>query len=57
MLSLQYGQLLTKRKDFKAKVIPGTEEGAEAGEQANEKWNHGLAYIAQGSITTLALTA
>ena len=57
MFSLQYGQLLTKRKDFKAKVIPGTEEGAEAGKQANEKWNHGLAYIAQGSITTLALTA
>jgi hypothetical protein len=56
MLSLQYGQLLTKRKDSKAGVVPKTEEGAEAGEQASEEWNHGLGHMAQVSIKTLALS-
>jgi hypothetical protein len=54
---LQCGHLLTKLKDFRAEVVAGTKESAEAGEQANEKWHHGLGYMAQGSITTLALTA
>jgi hypothetical protein len=35
MFPLQCGQLLTKRKDFKTELGAGTEEGAEAGEQAN----------------------
>jgi hypothetical protein len=35
MFPLQCGQLLTKRKDFKTELGAGTEEGVEAGEQAN----------------------
>ncbi len=57
MFSLQYGQLLTKRKDFKAEVVAGTKESAEAAEHTNEKWHHGLGFIVQESVMTLALTA
>ena len=33
------------------------EEGTEASDQANEKWNHRLTYRAQGFLMMLALTA
>jgi hypothetical protein len=46
MFSLEYTQLLTEGKDLKAQVVARTEEGAEAGEQADEKWNHGPGFIA-----------
>jgi hypothetical protein len=41
MLLLEYAQLLTQSKDLEAQVVTGTEEGAEAGERADGKWNHG----------------
>jgi hypothetical protein len=44
--SCKYAQLLMWGKDLEAKVVAGTEKGAEAGEEANEKWNHGLGFIA-----------
>ena len=57
MFSLEYAQLLTEGKDLEPEVVAGTEEGAETGEQADEKCNHGLGFIAQGSIPAPALTA
>ena len=42
MLSLEYAELLAKRQDLKAEAVAGTEEGAEAGEEPKQKWNHGL---------------
>jgi hypothetical protein len=39
-------QLLTEGKDLEAKVVAGTEESAEAGEEAEEKWNQGTGFIA-----------
>jgi len=48
LFSLDYAQLLTEGKDFEAEVVAGTEESAEAGEEADEKWNHGPGFIAQG---------
>ena len=55
MFSLEYAQLLTQGKDLQAEVVAGTEEGAEAGEEADEKWNHGPGFIAHGSIPAPAL--
>jgi hypothetical protein len=46
MLSLEYAQLRQECKDLEAEVAAGTEKGAEAGEQASEKRNHGLGFIA-----------
>jgi hypothetical protein len=46
MFSLQYRQLLTEGKDLEAEIVTGTGKGAEAGEEANEKWNHGPGFIA-----------
>ena len=56
MFSLEYAQLLTEGKDLEAQVVAGTEEGAEAGEEADEKCNHGPGY-SNGSIAPPALTA
>ena len=46
MFSFEYSQLLTKGQDLEAEVVAGTKECAEAGEGANEKWNHELGFIA-----------
>ena len=46
IFSLEYAQLLTEGEDLEAEIVAGTKEGAEAGEEANEKWNHGLRFIA-----------
>jgi len=50
LFSFEYAQLLTEGKDLEAEVVAGTEERAEAGEETNEKWNHGTGFIAQGSV-------
>ena len=55
-LSLQYAELLAKGQDLKANAVAGTEEGAEAGEERCEKWNHGFGFIAYGSIPAPALS-
>ena len=44
--SFEYAQLLTEGKDLETEVAAGTEESAEAGEAADEKWNHGPGFIA-----------
>ena len=36
MFSLEYAQLLTEGKDLEAEVVAGTEESAEAGEEAEK---------------------
>ena len=46
MFSLEYAQLLTEGKDLETEVVARTEESAEAGEQSDEKWNHGTGFIA-----------
>ena len=46
MFSLEDAQLLTEGKDLEAEVVAGTGEYAEAGEQADEKWNHEFGFIA-----------
>ena len=46
MFSLEYAQLLTQGKNLEAEVVARTEEGAEAGEETDEKWNHGPGFIA-----------
>ena len=46
LFSLEYGQLLTEGKDLKAEVVARTEECAEAGEEADKKWNHEFGFIA-----------
>jgi hypothetical protein len=46
MFSLEYAQLLTQGQDLDAEVVAGTEEGAEVGEKANEKWNYEPGLIA-----------
>ena len=46
--SLQYAQLLTEGKDLETEVVARTEESAEAGEQSDEKSNHGTGFIAKG---------
>ena len=37
MFSLEYAQLLTEGKDLEAEAITGTEESAEANEEADEE--------------------
>jgi hypothetical protein len=49
--------VLTEGKDLEAEVVAGTEESAEAGEEADEKWHHGTGFIASGSVPVSALTA
>ena len=56
-LSLHYAQLLTEGKDLETEVVAGTEKSAEAGEKADEQWNHGPGFIAQGSAPTPTLIA
>ena len=46
LFSLEYAQLLTEGKDLKAEVVARTEECAEAGEEADKKWNHEFGFIA-----------
>jgi hypothetical protein len=46
MFSLEYAQLPTECKDLEGEVVAGMEKGAEAGEEANEKWNHGPGFTA-----------
>ena len=57
MFSLEYAQLLAQGEDLEAEVVAGTEESAEAGEEANEKWNHGPGFITREPIPALGLTA
>ena len=40
MFSLEDGQLLTEGKDLEAEAVTGTEESAEANEEAEKRWNH-----------------
>ncbi len=54
-LSLEYAKLLAKRQDFKSEAVAGTKEGAQGGEESQDKWNHGLGFIAYGSIPAAAL--
>ena len=44
LFSLEHTQLLTERKDLKAEIVTGTEEGAETGKETHEKWNHADLY-------------
>jgi hypothetical protein len=44
--SFEYAQLLTEGKDLKTEIVARTEECAEAGEQTDEKCNHGSGFIA-----------
>ena len=46
LFSLEYTQLLTEGKDLKGEVVARTEESAEAGEEADKKWNHEFGFIA-----------
>jgi len=46
MFSLEYAQLLTEGNDLQAEIITGTEEDVEEGEEADEKGNHSLGFIA-----------
>jgi hypothetical protein len=46
LFALEHAQLLTESRDLKAEVIAGTTECAEAGKEADEKWNHGFKFIA-----------
>jgi hypothetical protein len=57
IFSLEYAQLLTQGNDLDAEVAAGTEESAEAGEEAEEEWNQGPGFIAQGSAPVPALIA
>ena len=46
MFSLEYAQLLTEGKDLEAEAVTGTEESAEANEEADKKWDHKLGFVA-----------
>ena len=48
--SLEYAQLLPQRNDLETEAVARTEESAEAGEEAEKKWNHGTGFIAQGRV-------
>jgi len=48
--SLEYAQLLPQRNDLETEAVARTEESAEAGEEAEKKWNHGTGFIAQGCV-------
>ena len=43
--SFKYAQLLTEGKDLETEAVAGTEESAEAGQEADQKWNHGPGFI------------
>ncbi len=43
---LEYAQLLTEGKYFETEIVAGTEERAETGKKAKEKWNHEFRFIA-----------
>ncbi len=47
-LRLDYQQSIAEAlgKDLKTEAVAGTEECAEAGEEADEKWNHEFGFIA-----------
>jgi hypothetical protein len=55
LCSLEHAQLLTEGKDLEAEVVAGTEECAEAVEEAQEKWNHELGFIAYRRTPASAL--
>ena len=55
--SFKYTQLLTEGKDLDAEIVAGTEESAEAGEKADEEWNHRPGFITQGSAPASTLIA
>ena len=46
LFSLEYTQLLTESKNLKREVVARTEECAEAGDEADKKWNHEFGFIA-----------
>jgi hypothetical protein len=46
MFWLECAQLLAQGKDLEAEVVAGTEESADAGEEADEKWSHEYGFIA-----------
>lgn len=46
MFLLEHAQLLTPSKGLEAEVVAKTEKGADAGEEADEKWDHGTGFIA-----------
>ncbi len=50
ILSLEDAYLPAKGQDLQAEAIARTKEGAQGGEERQEKWNHGLGFIAYGSI-------
>jgi hypothetical protein len=41
----EYAQLLRLGNDLKAEVAAGTEEGAETGEESEEKWKYKPGFI------------
>jgi hypothetical protein len=45
MFSPECAQLLPEGKDLQAEAVAGTEESAEANEEADKKWNHELGCI------------
>jgi hypothetical protein len=38
--------VLTQDKDLEAEAVTGTEESAQANEEADKKWNHELGFVA-----------
>ena len=46
MLSLEYAQLLPEGKDLEAEAVTGTEESAEANEEADKQRNHEFGFVA-----------
>ena len=46
LFSLEYIQLLTESKNLKGEVVARTEECAQAGDEADKKWNHEFGFIA-----------
>jgi hypothetical protein len=57
MFSLEYTQLLTEGKGLQANAVTGTEEGVEEAEKADDKRDHGPAFMAQAYVPASALTA
>ncbi len=57
LFSLEHAQLLAEGEDLEAEVVTGTEEYAEAGEEADEKWNHEFGFKAYRCIPAPALNA
>jgi hypothetical protein len=46
--------LLEQCENLKTKVVAGTEEGAETGEESNEKCNHEAGFITQRTLSEIA---